>query len=669
MDSVYPLLDLLGEGARTPDDQRRADLLLLSAKIDDAGNCTVRMHPVEVKMRTSHSSRFPTRGKLNDPLEQLDSTFKVLEQVTKNLETSGSRVLPWAAFASFLEAAFSLRPSSASSNPVLEAQILGLVAGSASRVVAERGTVLWFQTGGRTEDGTELDLFFAERNAPGGVLIDPAAFNIPSVGENVQVAIAEVIDDALNSLAGGTAQSASEAEADTSVASTSVEAPRDDNPPGATYPVRDDTPDKEQGLPQAEPSLGLDHVETTPLYEPAEPSLSEPTPEVPKVTVAINSGAGIEILVGHYSQGSMQRPIHLKLSETSLSQMNIGVVGDLGTGKTQFLKSLVYQVANSASVNRGTSPKVFIFDYKRDYSEKEYPVALGAQVLDPAKAPLPINFFAIDTDRLDGSIQMERVRRANFFSDLLRRISNIGVVQRNDLYGCVIAAYGAAPQGTYPTINDVYVAYQGLGKNDSVISVLRMLVDLMIFESDPSQTRSFVEIFDRNTVLNLSGISGAGQDIVDIVATMFLDNLYTDYMKTREKKPFITGEDGKSRRYVDSFVLIDEAHHAMGRDFDVLMKLMLEGREFGMGVILSSQYLSHFNTKGYNWAEALSTWVVHNVRNATAKQFEAIGFRHNVADMVTEVTKLPTHWAYYRCMNNHNEGVLMKGQPFFSLGK
>jgi len=665
MDSVYPLLDLLGEGARTPDDQRRADLLLLSARIDDAGNCTVRMHPVEVKMRTSHSSRFPTRDKLDDPLEQLDSTFQVLHQVTKNIDASGSRVLPWAAFASFLEAAFSLRPSTASSDPALEAQILGLVAGSASRVVAERGTVLWFQVGGRTADGKELDLFFAKSNAPGGVLIDPAAFNIPSVGEHVQSVIAEVIDDAIASPFRVPAQSAHDAKTDAPGASTGVEVPCQDERPAEPVAQQDD----DTRAPSEEAAPAVAQVETTPIEEPAEASPSQPTPEVATTAVEIDPGAGIEVLVGYYSQGSTQRPIHLKLSETSLSQMNIGVVGDLGTGKTQFLKSLVYQVANSASVNRGTAPKVFIFDYKRDYSENEYPVALGAQVLDPAKAPLPINFFAIDANRLDGSIQMERVRRANFFSDLLRRISNIGVVQRNDLYGCVIAAYGAAPQGTYPTINDVYEAYQGLGKNDSVISVLRMLVDLMIFESDPSRTRSFVEIFDRNTVLNLSGISGAGQDIVDIVATMFLDNLYTDYMKTREKKPFITGEGGKSRRYVDSFVLIDEAHHAMGRDFDVLMKLMLEGREFGMGVILSSQYLSHFNTKGYNWAEALSTWVVHNVRNATAKQFEAIGFRHNVADMSTEVTKLPTHWAYYRCMNNHNGGVLMKGQPFFSLEK
>lgn len=669
MDSVYPLLDLLGEGARTPDDQRRADLLMLSVKIDDAGNCTVRMHPVEVKMRTSGSKNFPKDDKLSDPLEQLDSTFKVLDQVTKNLIASGSRVMPWTAFASFLEAAFSLRPSSASSTPTLEARMLGLVSSSASQVVAERGTVLWFQTGGRTEDGKDFDLFFADGNAPGGVFIDPAVFNAPSSSEYVQRAIVEVIDSAFERSDSAPLQSANRAKSNAPNTLTSVEPRHVEDLPNEQSVHQTDAPVNSHNASQVEPAPAFAPTMTPTDDEKLESSLLGTRPEVHDFAAENVPDTGIEILVGHYWQGSTQRPIHLKLSETSLSQMNIGVVGDLGTGKTQFLQSLVYQVANSDSVNRGTSPNVFIFDYKRDYSEKEYPLKLNAQVLDPAKTPLPINFFAIDTDHLRGNAQMERVRRANFFSDLLRRISNIGVVQRNELYDCVMMSYASVPQGTYPTIYDVYEAYKELGKKDSVISVLRMLVDMMIFESDPSQTRSFVELFDRNTVLNLSGISGAGQDIVDIVATMFLDNLYTDYMKTREKKPFITGEDGKSRRYVDSFILIDEAHHAMSRDFDVLMKLMLEGREFGMGVILSSQYLSHFNTKGYNWAEALSTWVVHNVRNATAKQFEAIGFRNNVADMVTEVTKLPTHWAYYRSMNNHNEGILMEGQPFFSLEK
>lgn len=668
MDSVYPLLDLLGEGARTPDDQRRADLLLLSGWIDDAGSSTVRMHPVEVKMRTGHNGRFPRRDQLDDPLEQLENTFKVLRQVSTNLGAAGSRILPWAAFTSLVEAAFSLRPAGAASNPDLEALILGSLASGNAQVVAEGGTVLWFQVGGRSGKDDPFDLFHADRLVPGGVFVDPAAFNIPSAGNQIQEAITEVIDGIPNQrkadsdLRDVEAGASSRSSCGADVSSINSVEPAFDK---VTSPIEAEAPSpslhgaeepKENLICKKEAGQAIAQVAS-----PAEGSAHAPASNPVK--------EGIKILVGHSGHGSMHRPIYLKISETSLSQMNIGVVGDLGTGKTQFLKSLVYQIANSAPFNRGKAPKVFIFDYKRDYSEKNYPAELDAQVLDPARAPLPINFFAIAVEKLQGSIQMERVRRANFFCDLLRRISNIGVVQRNELYGCVMDAYREASQGFFPTINDVFARYQQLGRNDSVISVLRMIVDLEIFETDASKTRTFVELFDRNTVLNLSGISGNGQEIVDIVATMFLDNLYTDYMKTREKKPFITGEDGKSRRYVDSLVLIDEAHHAMGRDFGVLMKLMLEGREFGMGVILSSQYLSHFKTSSYDWAEALSTWVVHNVRNATSKQFESIGFRANVGDMVNEVTKLPTHWAYYRCMHSHNEGILMKGQPFFSLEK
>lgn len=631
MDSVYPLIDLIGEGARTPDDQRRADLLLMSARLDAANGCHLRLHPIEVKMRSNSGKTFPSRAMLHDPFDQLASTFKVLEQGAKNISDAQNVVAVKSALASLVEAAFSLRPAGSPTDPALEARLLAGLSTSDVKVHAERGTLLWFQVGGETDDGIPFEKFLAEGREPGGVLVDPAVFNGSTV-EQVKEAIKEVVDAA----------------GDTT----------------AAMPTPGEARDVSSRSPEDAPSASHGSAEES----QAGRQVSPPAPERDQPR-ADSQDDGVEVLVGHQAQGSRMNPVRLKLSETALSQLNIGVVGDLGTGKTQFLKSLVYQAANSAQSNRGVSPKVFVFDYKRDYSEGEYPAALGAQVLDPAKIPLPINFFAIDEARLDTGLQMERVRRANFFCDLLRRISRIGVVQRNDLYDSIMKAYAAAPEGEYPTIDVVFEQYKDLGKSDSVVSVLRMLTDLKIFESDPTKTRSFVEIFDRNTVLSLSGISGAGQDIVDIVATMFLDNLYTDYMKTRVKAPFLEGQDGKSRRQIDSFVLIDEAHHAMGRDFEVLMKLMLEGREFGMGVILSSQYLSHFETSGHNWAEALSTWVVHNVRNATKQQFERIGFRSNVADMVERVTQLETHWAFYRCMHGHNEGIRMKGQPFFSLAR
>ena len=105
----------------------------------------------------------------------------------------------------------------------------------------------------------------------------------------------------------------------------------------------------------------------------------------------------------------------------------------------------------------------------------------------------------------------------------------------------------------------------------------------------------------------------------------------------------------------------------MGRDFEVLEKIMLEGRMFGMGVILSSQYLSHFKTPKRDWGQPLSTWMVHNVRNASPKDFERIGFRGDLAAMSNQVTSLETHWGYYRCVLGCTNGLLIKGQPFYSL--
>ena len=68
-----------------------------------------------------------------------------------------------------------------------------------------------------------------------------------------------------------------------------------------------------------------------------------------------------------------------------MNQLNIGVVGDLGTGKTQLLKSIVHQIVSSSNDNRGIRPRVMIFDYKRDYSNQDFVQATGARVGQAAK--------------------------------------------------------------------------------------------------------------------------------------------------------------------------------------------------------------------------------------------------------------------------------------------
>ena len=652
MDAVYPLLDVLGQGAGVTDDQRRADLLLMSARLPTDGPCSLRFHAIEIKMRSVGPGSFPGRGSasLDDALEQLASTHRVLARLCQNYEREGRKLpLARAALATLLEAALSLRPASAPRQAPFEAKLLGAVASGDITLSTSRGTLFWFQVDATGAGGGPYEKRSPGDGEPGKVFANPAALDDPATTDEIRSVVESVIEEGrpAATLAGVTRP---------------MRGKRDREKPsgrGISQPTPHDGP---------KPSAVGSDLGAEPSVEGGEPTeRSRPREDTAQPGETLTP-EGVSILVGSEPAGASMRPVYFQPSETALNQLNIGVVGDLGTGKTQFLQSLVYQLSGSAAGNRGHAPKVFVFDYKRDYSEGRFAEALGAKILDPSNQPLPINFFALGVDPdHQRAVKREQVRRASFFCDLLRRISRIGQVQRNDLYSSVLQAYDACALGHAPSINDIFDVYSSLGKNDSVVSVLTLMRDLVIFEPDPQNTATFGELFDRSTVLDLSTLGGAGQDIVDIVATMFLDNLYTDYMKKLPKEGVVNGADGIIRRKIDSFVLIDEAHHAMGRGFSVLMKLMLEGREFGMGVVLSSQFLSHFESGGHDWGEALSTWVIHNVRNATSKHFERIGFRRNLPRMVQDVAGLETHWAYYRCVNGYNEGILMKGQPFYDL--
>ena len=63
---------------------------------------------------------------------------------------------------------------------------------------------------------------------------------------------------------------------------------------------------------------------------------------------------------------------------------NTGIIGTMGTGKTQFTKSLIYQMNSNADQNMGNEPLgILIFDYKGDYIKDEFVNATSAKVFDP----------------------------------------------------------------------------------------------------------------------------------------------------------------------------------------------------------------------------------------------------------------------------------------------
>jgi hypothetical protein len=371
---------------------------------------------------------------------------------------------------------------------------------------------------------------------------------------------------------------------------------------------------------------------------------------------------GVAVLVGHALHDLKSRPRYLNISDTKLNQLNVGVVGDLGTGKTQLIKSLIYQVAGSARRNRGVKPRFLIFDYKKDYRSPEFVEATGAKVVLPKD--LPINLFDVAGAPEGTTPWMDRYK---FFADVMTKIfPGIGAVQHNLLKQAVKESYKQAEaMGRQPTIYQVHANYRTATNNkvDGLFSVLDDIVDMQIFSDDPKGASAFDKFFDGVVVVALDAL---GQDdrTKNMLVAMML-NMFYEQMLRVPKRPYEGANP--QLRVVDSFLLVDEADNIMRYEFDVLRKILLQGREFGVGVILASQYLKHFKAGATDYREPLLTWLIHKVPNVSPAELSALGMTNDLVDLAESVKGLANHCCLYK--THDAGGILIRGTPFYELLK
>ena len=368
---------------------------------------------------------------------------------------------------------------------------------------------------------------------------------------------------------------------------------------------------------------------------------------------------GIRFPVGERPRRERAHPLYLHPSNTRLTQLNIGIVGDLGTGKTQLTKALIYRLTRSADQNRGHAPKFLVFDYKRDYTKPDFVKAVGARVVSPHR--IPLNIF--DLRAAGDHTPSARLGRVKFLNDALQKIyGGIGPRQRNLLKSAVMQGYDTTPGGV-PTLVDVLRAYESLigDKVDAPYSILSDLVDLEIFVERAGDAQHFSDFFTGVTIVDLASL-GIGDRERNMLLVLLL-NLYYEYMINLEKRPYI-GEDPQLR-FIDSMLLVDEADNIMRYNFDVLRQILLQGREFGVGVLLASQFLSHFRRRDTDYSEPLLTWFVHKVPNVTPRELESIGLSKVAPSTVERVKALDVHECLYKTLDV--PGRFMRTLPFYSI--
>lgn len=335
---------------------------------------------------------------------------------------------------------------------------------------------------------------------------------------------------------------------------------------------------------------------------------------------------GMDILFGHLPEEE-NAPLVWNPNDTSkVFHTNTGIIGTMGTGKTQFTKSLITQLYRNQKDNfHGTPLGILIFDYKGDYntSKRDFVEATKARVLSVVK--LPFNPLAIVQSK--NPKPMLPVHTANAFTDTISRAYRLGVKQQNSLYSCIDQAYknqgiiasnpetwnNLAP--TFDMVYDIYINDPDIPKNDSLEAAMQDLHRFSIFESNPYHTASLFDLLKGVVVIDLSGYD---EKIQSLIVGITLDQFYAQMHSRGSSKT-----DGTYRE-LTRMILVDEADNFMRKNFPSLKKIMKEGREFGVGTILSTQCLDHFTNGDDDYSRYIMTWVVHNVSDLKRSDVEYI---------------------------------------------
>ncbi|MCL1076570.1 DNA phosphorothioation-dependent restriction protein DptH [Parashewanella spongiae] len=387
--------------------------------------------------------------------------------------------------------------------------------------------------------------------------------------------------------------------------------------------------------------------------------VAEPAPVAPYFSP---SGHHLNVLFGH--NAVTKAPLNWEPTNTAkFMNTNTGIIGTMGTGKTQFTKSVITQLYQNHADNVNSAPiGMLIFDYKSDYVDDKFLNATNGKQYHLHKLPYnPLSLF--------GDTPMLPVHTARGFSETMGKAFGLGQKQQLKLRRLVGEVYELAgikksDPTTWtkpaPTIEDVWTLFlDSEPDEDSLFAALESLAELEVFEDQHTQCKSLYELIDGITVIKLAEYP---PQIQSLVVALTLDLFYSQMQK--KGKPEVQGDF----RQVTKMILVDEADNFMSQNFPSLRKILKEGREYGVGVILSTQDITHFQTGENDYSSYVLTWIVHRVAKIKPQDIKAIFSINEKAEqerLMETISKLEKHYSLY--IDGAKQTVKMRDKAFWEL--
>jgi DNA phosphorothioation-dependent restriction protein DptH len=342
---------------------------------------------------------------------------------------------------------------------------------------------------------------------------------------------------------------------------------------------------------------------------------------------------------------------------------NSGIIGTMGTGKTQCTKSVITQLHRNQHNNvEGKPIGVLIFDYKSDYVDDKFIEVTNAKKFNLFKLPYnPLSLF--------GDTPMLPVHTARGFSETMGKAFGLGQKQQLKLRKLISDAYELtgivkSNPSTWskpaPTIADVWALFEETEPaEDSLYAALESLHELEIFESNHANCKSLYDLIDGVTVIELAGYP---TEVQNLIVALTLDLFYSQMQK--QGKPEVQGDF----RQVTKLILVDEADNFMSQNFSSLKRILKEGREYGVGVILSTQDITHFKTSENDYSAYILSWIVHRVSQIKNQDIKSIFNKDDKTEqeqLMKSIRELEKHYSLY--VNGEKKVTKIKDKAFWEL--
>jgi tetratricopeptide (TPR) repeat protein len=257
-----------------------------------------------------------------------------------------------------------------------------------------------------------------------------------------------------------------------------------------------------------------------------------------------------------------------------LPNCHIMITGETGSGKTQAIKVLL------AELEQFYIPPL-VLDFKDDYSDATFAAREHLAVCDPNADSLPFNPLVPGVDPLNGYINP--LHHIHQLTEIIKRVYHLGDQQAFRLREAIKRTYEEAaiplesfvPDSSeeWPQFDSIRDQLAGRQGSNELLGRLSVIFDLHLFSSE-ADVADFAGAVANGTVIRLARLPG--DEVKNSVAEFFLMALYNYLVRQPQSHE------------LSRLLVLDEAWRLVKSPY--MDPLMREGRAFGLGIVIASQF-------------------------------------------------------------------------------